>query len=380
MADVALEHVTKIYDDSILAVDDLSIDIKDGEFLVLVGPSGCGKSSTLRMVAGLESITDGVISIGGERANEKEPRDRDIGMVFQNYALYPHMNVRQNIGFGLQYSSTLSQAEIDQRVEEVVEMMGIEELLDERPGQLSGGQRQRVALGRAIVRNPQVFLFDEPLSNLDAKLRTQMRTELSRLQHDLDVTSIYVTHNQEEAMTMADRVAVMNKGRLQQVAAPNEIYNHPVNRFVAGFIGSPSMNFLDGVLRRGDEGIQFVAEESQGVTYAFDPAVIEKAGAQVGQSITLGIRPEDVRIVEDSAATDASRCLDATVELVEPMGSDNFLTLGLPGDVSWVARVRPTLEPQEDTAITLTFDQDDLHLFAEEGEALRSHGAEHVPS
>jgi len=380
MADVVLDDVTKIYDGSILAVDKLSLEIEDGEFLVLVGPSGCGKSSTLRMVAGLETISDGTISIGGERANEKEPRERDIGMVFQNYALYPHMNVRENIGFGLRYSSNLSRSEIDQRVQEVVEMMGIEELLDDRPGQLSGGQQQRVALGRAIVRNPQVFLFDEPLSNLDAKLRTQMRTELSRLQHDLGVTSIYVTHNQEEAMTMADRVAVMNDGKLQQVATPNEIYNYPVNKFVAGFIGSPSMNFLDGTLRRGDGGLFLVGAQNDSVRYELDPARVEEVGAEVGQSVTLGIRPEDVQVVEGAAEADPARTLEATVDLVEPMGSDNFLTLRLPGDVSWVARVRPTLEPEEDTPITLTFDQDDLHLFAEEGHVLRSRGGTPVPS
>jgi multiple sugar transport system ATP-binding protein len=380
MADVVLDDVTKIYDGSILAVDKLSLEIADGEFLVLVGPSGCGKSSTLRMIAGLESITDGIVSIGGERANDKEPRERDIGMVFQNYALYPHMNVRENIGFGLRYSSDLSRSEIDQRVQEVVEMMGIESLLDDRPGQLSGGQRQRVALGRAIVRNPQVFLFDEPLSNLDAKLRTQMRTELSRLQHDLGVTSIYVTHNQEEAMTMADRVAVMNDGKLQQVATPNEIYNHPVNKFVAGFIGSPSMNFLDGTLHRAEGGVDLVGAEDDTVRYELEPSMLTEAGAEEGQSLTLGIRPEDVRIVEDAAEAEPSRCLEATVDLVEPMGSDNFLTLRLPGDVTWVARVRPTLEPDEGTPITLTFDPEDLHLFAEEGHALRSRGAEPVPS
>lgn len=380
MADVVLDDVTKVYDESILAVDKLSLEIKDGEFLVLVGPSGCGKSSTLRMVAGLESITDGTVAIGGERANEKEPRERDIGMVFQNYALYPHMSVRENIGFGLRYSSNLSRDEIDQQVQEVVEMMGIESLLDDRPSQLSGGQQQRVALGRAIVRNPQVFLFDEPLSNLDAKLRTQMRTELSRLQHELGVTSIYVTHNQEEAMTMADRVAVMNDGRLQQVATPNEIYNHPVNKFVAGFIGSPSMNFLDGELRRINGTLFLVGAQDSSVRYALDPTMVEEAGGEVGQSVTLGIRPEDVRIVEGAAQADPSRCLEATVELVEPMGSDNFLTLGLPGDVSWVARVRPTLEPEEDTPITLAFDAGDLHLFAEEGHVLRSRDSTPVPS
>lgn len=380
MADVVLDDVTKIYDGSILAVDRLSLKIEDGEFLVLVGPSGCGKSSTLRMVAGLETITDGMISIGGERANDKEPRERDIGMVFQNYALYPHMDVRENIGFGLRYSSNLSRDEIDQRVREVVEMMGIEELLDDRPGQLSGGQRQRVALGRAIVRNPQVFLFDEPLSNLDAKLRTQMRTELSRLQHDLGVTSMYVTHNQEEAMTMADRVAVMNEGQLQQVSTPNEIYNYPVNKFVAGFIGSPSMNFLDGVLHRVDGGVSLVGEQSSAAQYELDRSIVEDAGAEVGQALTLGIRPEDVHIVEGMAEAESSRCLEATVDLVEPMGSDNFLTLRLPGDMSWVARVRPTLEPAEETSVILTFDQDDLHLFAEEGHALRSRDPRPVPS
>ena len=377
MAEVALDDVTKVYDStdgSIVAVDDLSLEIADGEFLVLVGPSGCGKSTTLRMVAGLEEITDGTVSIGDQRVNDKEPRERNIAMVFQNYALYPHMSVRQNIGFGLKYSSDLTRDEIDQRVEEAAEMMGIESLLDETPSQLSGGQRQRVALGRAIVREPQAFLFDEPLSNLDAKLRTHMRTEISRLQRELGVTSMYVTHDQAEAMTMADRVAVMNDGVLQQVDAPNEIYSHPANKFVAGFIGSPSMNFIEADLRRVGGELRLVARHDDAASYAVDESVVEEAGVNEGDRVTIGVRPEDVHVVRDPSEWEQSRLLDATVDVVEPMGSDNFLTLEHDAGDPWVARVDSSFEPEEETQVAYTFDQSALHLFDEGGRTRKSQG------
>ncbi|TKX77976.1 ATP-binding cassette domain-containing protein, partial [Halorubrum sp. SD626R] len=248
MARLELDSVTKRFgegDGSVLAVDDVDVDIADGEFLVLVGPSGCGKSTTLRMVAGLESITDGEIRLDGDRMNEQGPAERDIAMVFQSYALYPHMTVRQNMRFGLEESTDLSDEEMDGRVDETAELLDITELLDRKPGALSGGQRQRVALGRAIVREPKAFLMDEPLSNLDAKLRSQMRTELQQLQADLDTTTVYVTHDQTEAMTMGDRIAILDAGELQQVATPLEAYHRPANQFVAGFIGEPSMNFID---------------------------------------------------------------------------------------------------------------------------------------
>jgi multiple sugar transport system ATP-binding protein len=245
MADIALEHITKRYSDGYEAVKDLNLEVADGEFMILVGPSGCGKSTALRMVAGLEDITDGELKIGGQVVNDRAPKDRDIAMVFQNYALYPHMTVRENMGFALKLAKT-PDSEIDQKVTEAARILDLEPHLDRKPANLSGGQRQRVAMGRAIVRNPSAFLMDEPLSNLDAKLRVQMRAEISRIQHRFETTTIYVTHDQTEALTLGDRIAVMRAGILQQVGAPGELYNRPKNLFVAGFIGSPSMNFLPG--------------------------------------------------------------------------------------------------------------------------------------
>src|ERR1700748_807898 len=245
MAEIALEHITKRYGDGFEAVKDLSLDVSDGEFMILVGPSGCGKSTALRMVAGLEDITGGELKIGGELMNDRAPKDRDIAMVFQNYALYPHMTVRENMGFALKLAKTPDE-EINQKVTEAAKILDLEQHLDRKPANLSGGQRQRVAMGRAIVRSPSVFLMDEPLSNLDAKLRVQMRTEISRIQQRLETTTIYVTHDQTEAMTLGDRIAVMRAGELQQVGPQSELYGHPNNLFVAGFIGSPSMNFLSG--------------------------------------------------------------------------------------------------------------------------------------
>ncbi len=245
MAEIDLEHITKRYGDGFEAVKDLNLDIADGEFMILVGPSGCGKSTALRMIAGLEDITAGELKIGGQVVNDRTPKDRDIAMVFQNYALYPHMTVRENMGFALKLAKT-PQDEIDKKVNEAARILDLEPHLDRKPANLSGGQRQRVAMGRAIVRNPSAFLMDEPLSNLDAKLRVQMRTEISRIQQRLETTTIYVTHDQTEALTLGDRIAVMRAGELQQVGAPTELYGHPNNLFVAGFIGSPSMNFLAG--------------------------------------------------------------------------------------------------------------------------------------
>src|SRR5437867_7235335 len=250
MAQVVLDHVTKVFDDQVMAVDDLTLTVGDGEFIILVGPSGCGKTTALRMLAGLEKLTSGRIAIDGRVINDVSPRDRDIAMVFQNYALYPHMTVFRNLAFGLRQRKVPSR-EIDRRVHEVSEILGLDELLKRRPAQLSGGQRQRVAMGRALVREPKAFLLDEPLSNLDAKLRVQMRAELKRLHQRLGVTTIYVTHDQVEAMTLGDRIAVMNAGRVQQIGRPQEVYRHPANLFVAGFIGSPPMNLLRGSVREG---------------------------------------------------------------------------------------------------------------------------------
>ena len=318
---LSLDGVTKKFQDGsggIVAVDDVSINIADGEFLVLVGPSGCGKSTTLQMVAGLEQPTEGTISINGENVNGVGPQKRNIAMVFQSYALYPHMTVRGNMSFGLEESTDLKQDEINGRVERSAEMMGISELLDRKPEELSGGQQQRVALGRAIVRDPQAFLLDEPLSNLDAKLRSQMRTELQRLQADLDVTTVYVTHDQTEAMTMGDRIAILNDGLLQQVATPLEAYHSPVNQFVAGFLGEPSMNFFDMEV----QGDQLVGDS---FTYPLTPEMQESV--RNAAHVTLGIRPEDVLIVP---AVQEDFDFDTVVDVVEPKGSENVVYLDFP--------------------------------------------------
>jgi multiple sugar transport system ATP-binding protein len=377
MAGVSFEDVTKIYEDpneDIVAVEDLNLEIDDGDFLVLVGPSGCGKSTTLRMVAGLETITEGTISIGDTVVNGLEPRERDIAMVFQNYALYPHKTVRQNMAFGLKYSSDLSKSEINERVRETAEMMGIATQLDEKPDQMSGGQRQRVALGRAIVRQPQVFLFDEPLSNLDAKLRTKMRTEISQLQNELGITSIYVTHDQAEAMTMGDIVAVMNDGELQQAAPPNEVYNHPANEFVAGFIGSPSMNFMSATYERQTGSARLVSTGGE-TEYPLVDAITGEIDVEPGDRVRLGVRPEDLQVVRDPSNWDQSELFDATIKVVEPMGSDNYLTMTVNGaDEQWEARVDSAYAPEVGTQVAVGFDESVLHLFADDGTTLKSQG------
>ncbi len=322
MANVVLEHIGKRYDNGFEAVVDLNLEVADGEFLVLVGPSGCGKTTALRMVAGLEDITAGELRIGDRRVNEVPPKDRDIAMVFQSYALYPHMTVAENIGFGLKLRK-MPKDEINRRVTEAARMLALEENLDRRPKQLSGGQRQRVAMGRAIVREPQVFLMDEPLSNLDAKLRVQMRGEISRIQQRLGVTTLYVTHDQIEAMTMGHRVAVMKRGVLQQVDTPQFIYDNPANLFVAGFIGSPPMNLCEvgltadnGVVAHlGDQNI--VIDES---LVAQRPGLAQAAKA--GRRVVLGIRPENMEDAALAAATDAKRTMKAKVDITEALGSE----------------------------------------------------------
>ncbi|MDJ1433656.1 sn-glycerol-3-phosphate ABC transporter ATP-binding protein UgpC [Halostagnicola sp. A-GB9-2] len=318
MARLALDDVTKEYRDgemSVVAVEDVSLDVADGEFLVLVGPSGCGKSTTLRMIAGLETITDGEITLDDRSINDVPAQERDIAMVFQSYALYPHKTVRGNMSFGLEESTELSDSDIAETVEETAGMMGIEDLLNRKPGELSGGQQQRVALGRAIVRDPDLFLMDEPLSNLDAKLRAEMRTELQHLQEQLGVTSVYVTHDQTEAMTMGDQIAVLNEGTLQQTGTPLECYHQPNNLFVAGFIGEPSMNFFDGSLEEN-------ALVTESLAYSLSPDL--RRDIEAGTDLVLGIRPEDVRI--DEPRTDGQR-FAAEVIVVEPMGNENVIHL-----------------------------------------------------
>ena len=320
MAEIVLDHVTKRFPDGALAVDNISLDIADGEFVILVGPSGCGKSTTLNMIAGLEDITEGELRIGGQVVNNKAPKDRDIAMVFQSYALYPHMTVRENMGFALKLAKT-DPAVIKEKVEDAARILDLTQHLDRKPANLSGGQRQRVAMGRAIVRDPAVFLMDEPLSNLDAKLRVQTRTEVSRLQRRLGTTMVYVTHDQTEAMTLGDRLAVMRSGMLQQVGTPAELYANPVNLFVAGFIGSPAMNFMTGALA---DGSLHTAIGSLPLTPALGQA-LERAN--VGREVIVGIRPEnfqDAALVQPDSR-DKGITFRATIDVVESMGSDVYV-------------------------------------------------------
>jgi multiple sugar transport system ATP-binding protein len=327
MAAIELSDIGKVYEDGTRAVTSLSMEAEDGEFLVFVGPSGCGKTTALRMIAGLETITEGELRIGGKVVNNVPPRDRDIAMVFQSYALYPHMSVRDNIGFGLQLRK-IPKAELRRRVEDAAKILGLSEYLDRKPRNLSGGQRQRVAMGRAIVRQPQAFLMDEPLSNLDAKLRVQTRAEIGKLQRDLNVTTIYVTHDQVEAMTLGHRVAVLRKGMLQQIAPPQELYDHPVNLFVAGFIGSPAMNFLSGTLQR-DNG-HHVVDLGADKLRLVDSALEARPALQgyVDKTVIVGVRPEELEDASLASAGDEAT-LHAVVELVEPLGSDLVVHLSV---------------------------------------------------
>src|SRR5919107_1227370 len=380
MAEITLDSIWKRYPDGFEAVKDMNLGVKDGEFMILVGPSGCGKSTALRMVAGLEDITEGDLIIGGDRVNELAPRDRDIAMVFQNYALYPHMTVRENMGFALKLAK-VEQGEIDRQVEEAARILDLQDHLERKPANLSGGQRQRVAMGRAIVRNPQAFLMDEPLSNLDAKLRVQMRTTVARLQNQLGTTTVYVTHDQTEAMTLGDRVAVMRAGVIQQVGTPEELYQRPRNLFVAGFIGSPAMNFVPGTLEEGRlrtalGDVQLPGEVS---------AKVRQAGA--GRELIVGIRPEHF---EDAALVGGQRAegrtFEAVVDVLESLGSDKYAYFRLQGARATaqeleelaadagtgdapggsdqvVARLDPASRAREGRPLRLWFDPGRLYLF-----------------
>jgi multiple sugar transport system ATP-binding protein len=338
LAGVLLKNVVKTFKNT-TAVDRLNIEIQDKEFAVLVGPSGCGKTTALRMIAGLEAVSSGEITIGGRLVNDVGPKDRDIAMVFQNYALYPHMSVRENLGFGLKMRK-FAKSEIDRRVQEAADILGIHDLLDRRPKQLSGGQRQRVAVGRAIVRKPKVFLFDEPLSNLDAKLRVAMRAEISKLHRRLEATIIYVTHDQVEAMTMATRIFIMNQGALQQSGAPLEVYKHPANRFVAGFIGSPAMNFIDATLTRKASAYWVAAA---GFNVQLPEAFHARLEAYAGRPVVFGVRPEDMAAC-DAAAGEGSSRLAARAEVVETLGAETFVYLSC-GPHSIVARMETPERP-----------------------------------
>ena len=363
MASVSLRKVRKVYPGGAVGVQGVDLEIRDGEFVVLVGPSGCGKSTTLRMVAGLEEISSGEISIGGRVVNEVLPKDRDIAMVFQNYALYPHMTVRENLAFGLKLRK-VPKDEIERRIAEAAAVLGIEPYLDRRPKALSGGQRQRVAVGRAIVRNPAVFLFDEPLSNLDAKMRTQMRVEIKRLHARLGATMIYVTHDQIEAMTMGDRIVVMEGGRIRQAGAPLEVYEHPADRFVAGFIGTPPMNFFEGRVERGAGGAP---------AFRFGAAILplpdawrDRLAAVADGPATLGVRPEAVAPATDGAA---GASIEAEVDVVEPMGAETYVYAAAEG-ASFIARVPSGAPVRAGTRARFLLDLSRASLFGPDGNSV----------
>ena len=360
MAHVLLKELNKKFDGT-HAVKNVNLEIRDHEFVVLVGPSGCGKTTTLRMVAGLEDITSGEISIDGKVVNNLAPMDRDIAMVFQNYALYPHMSVYQNMAFGLRMRK-FEKPEIDRRVKHAADVLGIHALLERRPRQLSGGQRQRVALGRAIVRNPRVFLFDEPLSNLDAALRVQMRVELKRLHDRLETTAIYVTHDQVEAMTLGDRVVVMRDGMVQQEGAPLQLYEHPANRFVAGFIGSPAMNFIAVTISAAGDVLW---AEAPGLRVRVPPHQAQALRRYSGQRVILGLRPETLR---PAAGASGDYAFDATVEVVEPLGSEILLDTRV-GESPVVARVDPGVRASPHQRLRLAFEPERAHFFDAASEA-----------
>ena len=360
MAEVVLEHVYKIYPGDVTAVHDATLTIKDQEFVVLVGPSGCGKSTTLRMVAGLEDISKGTIKIDGRVVNDVPPKDRDIAMVFQNYALYPHMSVYDNMAFGLKLRK-YPRAEIHRRVTEAAEILGITQYLERKPKALSGGQRQRVAVGRAIVRKPKAFLFDEPLSNLDAKMRVQMRSEISKLHATLKSTMIYVTHDQIEAMTMGDRIVVMKDGWVQQMDTPLDIYHKPVNQFVAGFIGSPPMNFFQGKVEKGQGGGLVFDEGSFKLPV---PKAMESAlKPYAGKDVTLGIRPENILKADGSEPYSFT----STVNVYELLGAEVFLYFDVVGNAV-TARVEPDTKIRPGKDMTFTFDTKKIHIFDKETE------------
>ncbi len=372
MARVKLEGIRKMYDDGFVAARDVDLDIADGEFVVLVGPSGCGKSTTLRMIAGLESITAGRLLIDDRVVNDVPPAERDIAMVFQSYALYPHMTVRDNMGFALRLRKR-PRSEIEERVRDAATVLGLSDMLDRTPRQLSGGQRQRVAIGRALVREPRVFLFDEPLSNLDAKLRGEMRREIAALHRRLGTTMIYVTHDQLEAMTLGDRIVVMNKGEVRQIGAPSIVYDRPHDTFVASFLGSPPMNLIPGTLADTGGALAFRADVQPDAAITLPPALADAARRAEGgipSRTLLGVRPEHVRVADTAAgaqreaATDlTSPVLHAMVDLVEPLGHEQLVYLRI-GDVPLAARMpRSDNAPSVELPVPLQFDRAHLHLF-----------------
>ncbi len=353
MATVSLEHVYKIYPDDVIAVNDFNLQIQDKEFIVLVGPSGCGKSTTLRMIAGLEDISKGTLKIGNSIANDIPPKDRDIAMVFQNYALYPHMSVYENMAFGLKLHK-FPKDEIEKRVTEAAKVLNIEHLLKRKPKALSGGQRQRVALGRAMVRNPKVFLLDEPLSNLDAKLRTQMRTEIAKLHQKLQTTFIYVTHDQIEAMTMADRIVVMKDGLIQQIDTPQNLYKFPKNKFVASFIGSPRMNFFNAYIKKINDKLYLSFNSYNLVVSEEKSKLLSK---YINQKIYVGIRAEHITL-----SSDQENPVSATVTVVEAMGSESYVHLQL-GEFTFIIRVSPDITIKPGDKLNVFLDLSKMYFF-----------------
>ena len=365
MANVSLRHVYKIYDGGVTAVTDFNLEIADKEFIILVGPSGCGKSTTLRMIAGLEDISKGELYIGDTLANDVAPKDRDIAMVFQNYALYPHMTVYDNMAFGLKLRK-VPKDQIDKAVREAARILDLEKLLDRKPKALSGGQRQRVAMGRAIVRNPKVFLMDEPLSNLDAKLRVQMRIEISKLHQRLGTTIIYVTHDQTEAMTLGTRIVVMNAGIVQQVDTPQTLYDYPCNQFVAGFIGSPQMNFVDATCKVVGDKVYLVAGPSE---IELPPAKAKKLieGGYAGKTVVLGIRPEDVHDEQMFITSSPNTVIQAKIRVYEMLGAEVYLHFDYEG-ATMTARVDPRTTARTGDTVTFAFDAEKIHVFDKETE------------
>ena len=365
MASISFKHVEKTYDNGVTVVPDLNLDIRDKEFVVLVGPSGCGKSTTLRMIAGLESITKGELYIGDRLVNDVAPKNRDIAMVFQSYALYPHMSVYKNMAFALELRKT-PKDEIDRKVKEVAKILELEPYLDRKPKALSGGQRQRVALGRAMVRDPEVFLLDEPLSNLDAKLRTEMRTQISALHKRLATTFVYVTHDQTEAMTMGDRICVMKDGIIQQFDTPQTLYNYPDNMFVAGFIGSPQMNFIPVTVEAAGQG--------QTLVFGSNRISVDKPELSdyIGKEVIMGIRPEDFHANEGAFADGGAHSFTAHIDLAEMMGSENFLYLTTEKQ-RIIARIPSKIPVQEGEDFTLVADTNRIHVFDEDTEKVICH-------
>ncbi len=364
MSEMNLEHIKKVYPNGFEAVKDFNLDVKDGEFIIFVGPSGCGKSTTLRMVAGLEDISSGDLIIDGKRVNDLDPKDRDIAMVFQSYALYPHLTVRENMEFPLKIAK-MPQEEIDARVAEAARTLGLESLLDRKPKALSGGQRQRVAMGRAIVRHPKVLLMDEPLSNLDAKLRGQMRVEISKLHEKLGSTIIYVTHDQTEAMTLGDRIVVMSDGEVQQIDTPSNLYNYPVNKFVAGFIGSPQMNFMDAVIKEDGEKIYLTVGNDDILISESKAKRLREKGYKNGQSVTLGVRPEDLSDHPEMLAKFPESTATGKVEVYEMLGSTSNLYVDCNG-TQITASVDPSTKARVGDTVKLAFNNNNIQIFDNE--------------